>query len=308
MIAGVVVGNKKRPCIDCEAEVAGRRCRDFAIRRVTIQAWRASGKLKDVEAGALLTTAVRRAPRLCRTHAIKYLVSIYGPDVRQRLVGDTLKGRNCFDLNRPGVGRRCVASPCRARALAPRTVERHRREGQPLKHGYCIAHALQMVRQWHRHHGRAPLLRGKLWWQDLPGLQHARQCTAKVKEGYRWRQCKRPASRGFWVTEKSGKQKFQPLKRAVCSAHGAKGACLGYLSRVTRRSQTERDRLVHEQRLETKRRQAALKERVADGALVGVRRPQPVPASQTPLGDEFFRGRAERPESLPALYPGCSRK
>jgi hypothetical protein len=269
--------------------------------------------LKDVEAAALISTAARRAPKLCHPHAVKFLASLFGSDVRRHLIGDTMKGWQRFDINKSGRGRLCVAvnldgSPCRSKALHPKTVIRHQQAGEPFNHGYCRTHMLQMIRHWHRHHGRAPLLSGRLHWQDLPGIQRAKQCTAKVKDGYRWRQCKRPATRGFWTTDKSGKPKFQLLRRPVCSKHGAPGAAHGYLSQTIKRTQLERDRLAREQRLNSKRHMAALKERVAAGGLVGVRRPQATPASSTPIGDEFFGGRAERSEPLAPLYPtGLSR-
>jgi hypothetical protein len=150
-------------------------------------------------------------------------------------------------------------------------------------------------------------LSGKLWWQNLPGLQHARQCEARVREGHRWRRCKLPGVKGFWTEGDDGKAKYQLLKRPVCRMHGARGAALGHLSQTVKRTQLERDRLAREQRLETKRRRAALQERVADGAPVGARRSQPAPASATPLGDEFFRGRGDRPAPMAPLYPGSRR-
>jgi len=270
--------------------------------------------LKDVEVAALMSTAARCAPKLCHPHAVKFLAALFGPDVRRRLIGDTMKGWQRFDINKNGRGRLCASTrldgmPCRQQALHPKTVVRYQQAGEPFKHGYCRIHMLQMIRHWHRHHGRAPLLTGRLWWQDLPGIQCAQQCTAKVKEGFRWRRCKLPGTRGFWVIDKSGKQRFQPLRRVVCSVHGAKGAALGHLSQVTRRSQTERDRLARQQRIETRRRQVALKEKVADGVPAGVRsrsEPASPPAPARSLWDEFKGNRREPSEQVPPLYPGVA--
>jgi hypothetical protein len=107
---------------------------------------------------------------------------------------------------------------------------------------------------------------------------------------------------------KDGRPKYQLLRRVVCAVHGSKGAGHGCLSQTVKRTQLERDRLAREQRTETRRRRAALSEKVAEGVPVGVRAPPPPsPAPGPSLWDQFTGGRRQPSEqALPPLYPGVA--
>jgi hypothetical protein len=186
--------------------------------------------------------------------------------------------------------------PCTLPALSLREVRRRNAFGANTPFGFCHTHAISIDRFNRAQRGERRLFEAPAWREFWP---NARQCVARTKNGpNRGRRCRKMACTNTTVCEMHG---GMGLKRLVELRQAGEP--------ISKRSPEERDRLQRQKRRQARERRAERRDRVEAGNVVR-RRPLPTdaaPVNRTPLADEFYRGRGDRPVPMAPLYPG-SRK